>query len=170
MMLSRKLSIEDKLLKLLLEPKYRYKGVPVSMLGLPILFSCKTQSVANALYRLQKQGYIRRKGTDSIMLYRNKRSAVESRLTRLELFSRPVVRNQLNDLLVIFDIPEDRKAEREWFRLHLKQFGYNMIQRSVWLGPSPLPKEFILYLQTIGLKKCIKTFKLAKNQRKELHH
>ena len=37
-----------------------------------------------------------------------------------------------------------------------------MIQRSVWVGPSPLPKEFMEYLKSIGLKDTIKTFKLEK--------
>lgn len=62
----------------------------------------------------------------------------------------------------MFDIPEEKKAEREWFRFHLKRFGFEMIQRSVWVGPAPLPKEFLVYLEEIDLKSCIKTFKLAK--------
>ena len=36
-----------------------------------------------------------------------------------------------------------------------------MIQRSVWVGPSPLPKEFLDYVKTIGLQNYLKTFKLA---------
>ena len=38
-----------------------------------------------------------------------------------------------------------------------------MIQRSVWVGPSPLPEEFLNYLKQIKLIDCIKTFKLAYN-------
>lgn len=38
-----------------------------------------------------------------------------------------------------------------------------MIQRSVWVGPSPLPEEFLNYLKRIGLEKEFKTFKLAKS-------
>ncbi len=63
----------------------------------------------------------------------------------------------------MYDIPEDKKAEREWFRFHLKKFGYEMIQRSVWVGPSPLPKDFLDYLGEIKLKSHVKTFKLAKS-------
>lgn len=37
-----------------------------------------------------------------------------------------------------------------------------MIQQSTWVGPSPLPKEFIKYIEDIGIKKQLKTFKLAK--------
>jgi hypothetical protein len=38
-----------------------------------------------------------------------------------------------------------------------------MIQKSVWVGPSPLPKEFMDYVKEIGLKDNLKTFKLAKS-------
>ena len=37
-----------------------------------------------------------------------------------------------------------------------------MIQRSVWVGPSPLPIEFSSYLKEIKLGDNLKTFKLAR--------
>lgn len=37
-----------------------------------------------------------------------------------------------------------------------------MIQRSVWVGPSPLPKEFLDYVKEIKLEDKFKTFKLSK--------
>src|SRR3989344_2562284 len=55
-----------------------------------------------------------------------------------------------------------KKKERDWFRRQLKNFDYTMIQRSVWVGPSPLPKEFLDYVKAIGLRDHLKTFKLAK--------
>jgi hypothetical protein len=62
----------------------------------------------------------------------------------------------------MFDVPESRKAEREWLRWHLREFQYVMIQKSVWVGPSPLPKKFRDHVKNIGLNNFIKTFKLAK--------
>jgi CRISPR-associated endonuclease Cas2 len=70
--------------------------------------------------------------------------------------------NSPKNLMVIYDVPEEQKKERDWFRRHLKKFGYIMIQRSIWVGPSPLPKDFIDYVKSIGLKDKLKTFKLAK--------
>lgn len=66
------------------------------------------------------------------------------------------------DLVVMYDIPHELKKERDWFRRHLVKFGYIMIQKSVWVGPSPLPKEFIKYLKEIKIGDKLKTFKLAK--------
>lgn len=62
----------------------------------------------------------------------------------------------------MYDIPHEKKKERDWFRRQLKKFHYAMIQKSVWVGPSPLPRDFLDYVKLIGLKKQLKTFKLAK--------
>lgn len=73
------------------------------------------------------------------------------------------IKNKTKNLLVIYDIPESSKKEREWFRKHLKKLDFEMIQRSVWIGPSPLPKSFLEYVEEIGIKKDFKTFKLSKS-------
>lgn len=67
------------------------------------------------------------------------------------------------NLLLIYDIPHVMKKERDWFRRQLKNFDFIMIQKSVWVGPSPLPEDFLDYLKKIGLQKEFKTFKLAKS-------
>ena len=71
--------------------------------------------------------------------------------------------NATKNLLLIYDIPHVMKKERDWFRRQLKTFGFSMIQKSVWVGPSPLPKDFSDYLEKINLQKKFKTFKLAKS-------
>jgi DNA-binding transcriptional regulator PaaX len=60
-------------------------------------------------------------------------------------------------LIVIFDIPEKKKKYREWLRLELVGFGFTLIQKSVWLGPS-LPKEFVEYLEEVSILKYIRFF------------
>lgn len=67
------------------------------------------------------------------------------------------------NLIVMYDIPHFQKKERDWFRRHLIKFGYIMIQKSVWVGPSPLPKDFLDYLKEIKIGDNFKTFKLAKS-------
>ena len=155
------MSIEDKILKLLLEPTHRYKGMPVSMFGIPAIFPFKKQSINNALYRLNKSGYVSKENNYVSLLQRG-RKYVENKKVRFMTFDSSYKKESPKNLLVMFDIPEVKKAEREWFRFHLRQFGYEMIQKSVWVGPSPLPKDFLDYLKDIKLEKCIKTFKLAK--------
>ena len=71
------------------------------------------------------------------------------------------------NLLLMYDIPHVMKKERDWFRRQLRNFDFVMIQKSVWVGPSPLPKDFLDYLKRIGLQKEFKTFKLAKSYIKQ---
>ena len=67
-----------------------------------------------------------------------------------------------NNLIIMYDIPYEKRKERDWFRRNLKKMNYIMIQKSVWVGPSPLPKDFLDYVKSIGLLNQLKTFKLAK--------
>jgi len=70
--------------------------------------------------------------------------------------------NSPRNLIVMYDIPSDKRKERNWFRRHLQKFGYIMIQKSVWAGPSPLPKDFLNYVKSIKLANQLVTLKLAK--------
>ena len=112
-----------------------YKGMRVNMFGLPILATNKNS-------RIKKEN-------------RKKNFYLTSFVSN---FGKDAPKN----LLLIYDIPEPMKKERDWFRRQLKIFGFIMIQKSVWVGPSPLPKDFLDYLKRIGLEKQFKTFKLAK--------
>ncbi len=111
----------------------KYKGISVGAFGLPRLNSFSKPPVQKPTKRI-------------------------FHATFLSIFEKDATKN----LIVIYDIPEEKKKERDWFRRHLKKFNYVMIQRSVWVGPSPLPKDFLNYVKSIGLKDKLKTFKLAK--------
>src|SRR3989338_3857344 len=77
-------------------------------------------------------------------------------------FSSPFKNDSPKNLIIMYDVIEQNKKERDLFRRQLKNFDYIMIQRSVWVGPSPLPKGFLDYVKAIGLKNQFKMFKLAK--------
>lgn len=156
------MSIQNDLLELLQTPQFRYKGMSVNIFGFPVFKNYKRNSINVALSRLKKKQYITFKGS-CLKLSENGKKYVARRRARLQLFKSPFSKQFSKNLLVIFDIPEVRKAEREWFRFHLKKFEYTMIQRSVWVGPSPLPEEFLNYLKHIKLTSCVKTFKLARD-------
>lgn len=116
-------------------PRY-YKGVRVNAFGLPILFD--ESDVKNKDKKSRKRDFYHTSFISS--------------------FSKESPKN----LIVMYDIPHEMKKERDWFRRHLIKFGYIMIQKSVWVGPSPLPKPFLEYLKEIEIGDKFKTFKLAK--------
>ena len=97
-----------------------------------------------------------------VITYKGELFLNEKTRTILKKFTPEKTENDPKDLLILYDIPEDKKTERNWFRRELRKFHFVMIQRSVWVGPSPLPKDFIKYVQEIKIKDNFKTFKLAK--------
>jgi hypothetical protein len=115
----------------------------------------------NTMCRLRKNGFVDKKSGDW-MLTKKGKEYFENKRKLLLKFSSPFALNAPKNLLIMFDIPESRKAERNWLRWHLRKFQYHMIQKSVWVGPSPLPKKFKDYAKSMGLDSYIKTFKLAK--------
>lgn len=114
--------------------RLRYKGVTVNAFGIPVFDSNDYKKESKIIKRKYLRSFV---------------SSIKD--------------NSSKNLLLIYDIPEPMKKERDWFRRQLISFGFVMIQRSVWVGPSPLPKEFIVYLKEIKIGDNFKTFKLEKS-------
>jgi hypothetical protein len=114
----------------------KHKGVTVNSFGIPVF-----DSRGN---RIVKAGKIGR------------------RYFQYQCFNYNFKNTAPKNLIVMYDISGDKKKEREWFRRHLQKFDYIMVQKSVWVGPSPLPKDFLNYVKSIGILNQLKTLKLAK--------
>jgi DNA-binding transcriptional regulator PaaX len=113
-----------------------YKGMRVNAFGLPV-------------FRKDKRIRIKEKNRKKSFYY--------------VAFPSPFEKDSSKNLIVMYDIPHLQKKERDWFRRQLVKFDYVMIQKSVWVGPSPLPKNFLDYLKEIKIGDKFKTFKLAKS-------
>jgi hypothetical protein len=48
-----------------------------------------------------------------------------------------------NFIIVIFDIPERFRKKRNWLRAVLIELGFHIIQKSVWMGNTVIPQDFI---------------------------
>ena len=155
------MSIKNDILDILNTPKFYYKGIPMNALFLPVFENKRKQSVRNQFNNLYQDGYIDKVKGYYILNKNGKEYLNKNKKKQLKNFE-PVENNSPKNLLLLYDIPEDKKQERDWFRRTLIKFGFVMVQRSVWVGPSPLPKEFLDYVKSIRLKDSIKTFKLEK--------
>jgi len=67
-------------------------------------------------------------------------------------------KRQIKNLVIIFDIPELERRRRNWLRSELKFLGFVQIQKSVWLGPSPLHKDFLEALRNLKILRYLKFF------------
>ncbi len=45
--------------------------------------------------------------------------------------------------IFMFDIPEDRRRERDWLRVELLSCDYTSLQKSVFIGKRPLPAKLL---------------------------
>lgn len=152
------MSIVLNLLKDLYNTELKYKGVGVNIFGIPTFLTGNKNSCKSALSRLKKNGYV--ENMEGNWRITNKGNEyLDARAEVLRQFDSPFTQKSPKNLIVLFDIPEHARNKRDWLRWHLKKFDYEMIQRSVWIGPSPLPKDFVNYLKSIKLHKYIKTYK-----------
>jgi DNA-binding transcriptional regulator PaaX len=62
--------------------------------------------------------------------------------------------------VIIFDIPEDAKLQRNQFRDLLKKNNFKKLQASVYISPFPFNREAVSYLQQTGLIKFIRMLKV----------
>ena len=155
------MSMINEILKELWNTEYNYKGIRVNIFGIPKFHNYPKKSIQRTINRLCKQKIIEKELT-GIVLSKYGKEYVKRKFDSLIQFEKPKNISNKRDLLIMFDIPTAKKAHREWLRWHLKKFNYIMVQKSAWVGPSPLPKEFSDYLKRIKLDKYIKTFKLDK--------
>jgi DNA-binding transcriptional regulator PaaX len=141
--------------------KLRYKGVPTRALFISApSWEGNKKSYRSTLSRMRHKGLINKKDGHWSITHLGEKYLKENK--NLRNFGSTLKPASPKNLLLMFDIPEEKRAKRRWFRLHLKKFHYKMVQKSVWVGPSPLPQEFISYLKEIKLTSCIKTFKLSR--------
>lgn len=154
------MSIAIEILEDLWNIKLKYKGVPTRAFFISVPGHDNLQSRRNSLSKLHKNGFIEKKNGDWSITQTGEKYLKGNK--RLKNFDSPFQKSSPKNLLLMFDIPESRQNERKWLRKHLIKFNYFMLQKSVWIGPSPLPKEFLNYIKKIVLMSSIKTFKLAK--------
>ncbi len=64
--------------------------------------------------------------------------------------------------IVIFDIPEKEKRKRDWLRSVLKNLGFQMIQKSVWLGKVKIPQQFLEDLNNLQIINYVEIFEITK--------
>jgi len=160
------MSAEKLILEYLLEiknkPAIKHMGIRLGFLRLPDFKYYKYQTLANRCSILKSRGCIKEVDGTYFITYKGEEFLNKKSRFSFKKFTTQKTDKDPKDLLVLYDVPEDKKAHRDWFRRELVNFNFIMIQRSVWVGPSPLPKEFTEYLKSIGLKDSVKTFKLEK--------
>ena len=119
------------------------------ILGLSTGYEFSKPTFSSLLHRLKKEGLVNKtgKGVNSkwslTQIGENKLKYYENLIAPLKPDGVP--------RLVMYDIPESDRRKRDWIRSELVASGYNQLQKSVWLGYSPLPENFVRSVKDFGL-------------------
>jgi DNA-binding transcriptional regulator PaaX len=157
------MSLVSDILQELWDAELNYKGCRVNLLGIP-KFKAKSKTVSSTLSRLKKKGCVELQ-KDGWQLTMSGKDFFKKSIKTMPNFESSFKQNAPKDMIVMFDIPESERRQRDWLRITLKNFDYVLIQQSVWVGPSPLPLDFVAYLKEEGYEKYLQTFKLSQGFR-----
>lgn len=121
----------------------------------------KEETLRRTLSRFKKKGLV--KNNNNIWaVTKNGKEYLQNKLAlKIPHFGHLKIKNSKRNMIIIFDIPEIRRKQRNWLRGDLTMLGFVQLQKSVWFGPAPLPKEFIKYLSNTNLLEYLKFFKVA---------
>lgn len=121
----------------------------------------KNSTFRVTLFRLKKQGLIERNDFWWRITEKGRRY-LQKKLTQVfpshSKLDNPK-RLKAKNMIVMFDIPEKLHRKRDWLRDELRQLRFEMMQKSVWFGPSPLPKDFVKNVQDMNILCYIKFFR-----------
>jgi len=140
----------------------KHNGVRTGFLGLPDFKYYKYQTLANKCSGLKNKGYIKEINGEYFITYEGEKFLKKRARFNFKTFISEKTDTDPKNLLVLYDIPQNQTSTRNWFRRELQNFHFVMVQRSVWVGPSPLPKDFLQYVKEMKINENFKTFKLEK--------
>ena len=121
----------------------------------------RQQSFYSMVYQLEKQGFIKKAKDRKLLitvLGEQKYKKIIDRLPRKHYKPQP----DSSLKVVIFDVPEKEQHKRLWLRNQLRDLGFKMVQKSVWMGKKKFPKEFLEDIRDLELLAHVEIFAITK--------
>lgn len=117
----------------------------------------------STLHRLKKNGLIKNNDQDWGLTIEGLKK-LKNKIIYNKHTLQPQVKATDKKVIIAYDIPNEKKKSRYWLRVELVGLGFKILQKSVWLGPAPLPKEFIEHLKTMDLLPHLKFFEVKEKE------
>lgn len=112
------------------------------------------------LHRLQKDGLVKK---DGFRLWKITKEGMErAQMMGTGIPMPSAAKRAERNTIVMFDVPEKQEKKRRYLRAELVALGFELLQKSVWIGGGPLPKEFIEYLRQMRLLPHVHIFSINK--------
>ena len=124
------------------------------------------QRYYNLLCRLREQGFIKKAVKKKWRITAAGNTWIETLRARI-VNAMPAAASYITEQspewkIVIFDIPESERRKRRWLRAVLTRLGLKRLQKSVWIGKTKLPEEFIEDLRRFRLLPFVEIFAITK--------
>lgn len=135
-------------------PRNRVEGIMWrKIMDLPTDYEFSKPIFSSLLHRLKKEGLVVKNNQGA-----NSKWSItqigKNKLKYYENLIKPIKQDGI-PRLVMYDIPESNRKKRYWLRSELIASGYDQLQKSVWLGYSPLSEDFIKSIKDLGLENKI---------------
>lgn len=105
----------------------------------------------STVYRLKDEGYLEE-------VEKNGRKRLKTTLKGKAKISRFLKKDKVWDKkwrVVIFDIPEEKKTMRDFFRRKLRAIGFRILQESVWISPHNTASQIEILIDLCDAKKYV---------------
>lgn len=123
------------------------------------------RSLSTILCRLKEQGLVQSRGPRSrTKWFITKKGRSQLKKQNLDLYKVKRVLPKPDGIrrLVTFDVPEKEYKKRNWLRAELLALGFTSLQKSVYIGYSPFPEEFIEDLEARQLSNWVHILSIEK--------
>lgn len=137
-----------------LKPSY-YGGLPRGGGGMFLEYSKKKEikeiTIRQNIRRLQKHGFVEKKENKYLLTAAGKKLASY-------IFKRKKILAKKWDKkyrVVIFDVPEKKRSNRDWLRNELYVLEYSQLQESVFISKFPLPADLIKEIKEKKMSNCV---------------
>ena len=124
-------------------------GLPMALSPLMILGKAEKQNTKRSIKRLEEKDIIYLSG-DKIKLTKKGREL----LKRIEAEDIVIEKPDKWDHVwhvVAYDIPDDDKQERDYFRTKLEELGFIKVQESMYVFPYDCVQEIAVFAQSLGI-------------------
>ncbi len=127
----------------------------------------ESQKFYSLLYNLKKQGLIEKKNESRNSVWQIKPAGLEklNEIKKNKIFSVSSINYQSepdNLKIITFDIPIRENHKRYWLRASLKALGFEMLQKSVWVGKKKIPEDFLKDLRERRMLDYVHIFAVSK--------
>ncbi|MCK9578798.1 CRISPR-associated endonuclease Cas2 [bacterium] len=120
----------------------------------------KKQNFYSTIYRLKRDGYLKIKNGQSGDGYFLTPKG-ENKILTIKIRDLEKKKNSKDEwLMIIFDIPENMRRNRDMLRQFLYTLGFQKVQQSVWISPYEVYDKLKVVVNNLNIRKYIKILKV----------